>query len=160
MQETLIIRYLEQDHGIFLERKAVARNISFLREAGYTLILQYTDEHFRITPLVAGDEAAFRVSSLGIPEPDRNLCREAAPEEIDLILLPGIAFDRRGYRIGFGKGCYDQFLPAVPDSIPVMGLAYDFQIIDRVPEESHDRQADGIITPEQILYCRQRETRD
>ena len=125
-----------------------------LQETGYTLVLPYTDEHFRIRPLVIEDNSAFRVSPLGITEPDLHTCREAEPAEIDLILMPGVAFDRRGYRIGFGKGCYDQFLPAVPDSVPVMGLAFDFQMIDQVPEESHDRPADGIITPSQILYCR------
>lgn len=126
-----------------------------IREAGYTLILPYTDEHFRITPLIIDEQASFRTSPLGITEPDINTCRQAGPEEIDLILMPGIAFDRRGCRVGFGKGCYDQFLPAVPNSVPVMGLAYDFQLIEWVPAESHDRPADGIITPTQILLCRQ-----
>ncbi len=142
-------------YASFKNELPTGRLNKMIREAGYTLILPFTDENFHITPLVIDEQTSFRVSALGITEPDISTCRQADPKDIDVILMPGIAFDRRGYRVGFGKGCYDQFLPGVPDGVPVIGLAYDFQLIDRVPAESHDRPADGIITPTQILHCRQ-----
>lgn len=128
-----------------------------IREAGYTLVLPYTDENFRIRPFIIDDRSCFRASPLGISEPDAESCREADPGDIDLILMPGIAFDEQGYRIGFGKGCYDIFLPSVSAGTPVVGIAYDFQVISRIPREEHDRAADILITESRTLFCRRPE---
>ena len=68
---------------------------------------------------------------------------------IDLILVPGIAFDRRGYRIGLGGGYYDRFL-ARTEAVRI-GLSYGFQIIDRVPDEPHDVTMDWIITENEVI---------
>jgi 5-formyltetrahydrofolate cyclo-ligase len=70
---------------------------------------------------------------------------------IDLLVVPGIAFDRRGYRLGYGKGYYDKFLSKNP-TISI-GLAYSIQIVQIIPHGSHDRRMDliatenGIVTP-------------
>ncbi len=67
----------------------------------------------------------------------------------DLILVPGIAFDSRGYRIGYGKGYYDKYL-ASNDSYSI-GLAYDFQILRSIPYDKHDVKMNKIVTDKQIL---------
>ena len=64
---------------------------------------------------------------------------------LDLILVPGIAFDRQGHRIGYGKGYYDTLLKKYP-SIPTLGLAYDLQLIDKIPNESHDTPVKTLLT--------------
>ncbi len=125
----------------------------FIRDAGYTLVLPYTDRDFRIHPLIVDDRTVFRISGLGIEEPDLSSCRETDPSQIDLVIMPGIAFDCQGYRIGFGKGCYDQFLPFLHPDTSVIGLAYDFQVLDRIPAEEHDRKADHIVTERRIINC-------
>ncbi|MGO0123125.1 5-formyltetrahydrofolate cyclo-ligase [Desulfothermobacter acidiphilus] len=86
---------------------------------------------------------------IGIPEPrpDRP---SVPPEEIDLVTVPGLAFDRRGYRVGYGWGCYDRFLARSP-ALRV-GLAYDFQVLEAIEAEEHDQRLHLLITPSRIYY--------
>jgi len=58
---------------------------------------------------------------------------------IDLMLVPGLAFDREGFRVGFGAGCYDRVLAALRPEAWTCGMAYDFQVVDQVPRGAHDR---------------------
>ena len=60
-----------------------------------------------------------------------------AYKNIDLVLVPGIVFDKEGHRIGYGFGYYDKFLKKVPKAIK-LGLTFDFQVIDKIPREMHD----------------------
>jgi 5-formyltetrahydrofolate cyclo-ligase len=62
-----------------------------------------------------------------------------------VVLVPGLAFDRRGYRVGYGGGFYDRFLDAHPHA-QTLGMAYELQRVDRVPTEPHDRPVAGLIT--------------
>ncbi len=88
----------------------------------------------------------------GIPEPKR-----ATPlrdlNEADLIIVPGVCFDRKGGRIGYGAGYYDKLLKGLNRAIPVIALAYDEQIIEEIPLEAHDRRVDMIITDREVIYC-------
>jgi 5-formyltetrahydrofolate cyclo-ligase len=83
---------------------------------------------------------------MGIPEPGRHLA-EVAPEEIDWALVPGLAFDDRGFRLGRGAGYYDRLLPTLRPDAPRWALAYDCQWIEALPNESHDQPLDGIVSP-------------
>lgn len=62
----------------------------------------------------------------------------------DLIILPGLAFDREMYRVGYGAGYYDLFLSQHPEAYKI-GIAYPFQIVDKVPREAHDEQLDEVL---------------
>jgi len=90
-------------------------------------------------------------SKFGYLEPKKELVKPVKPEEIDLIILPGIAFDRRCYRISYGGGYYDRFLAELNFTVPTIGLVYDFQIVDIVPLEPHDMPVDYVITEKRIL---------
>jgi 5-formyltetrahydrofolate cyclo-ligase len=82
----------------------------------------------------------------GIREPLWREERVIPVEEIDLVLLPGVAFDRHGGRLGYGGGYYDRFLPRLrPDAVKI-GLAYDLQVVGRVPLEPHDVRLDAVVT--------------
>ncbi|MBU0615096.1 MAG: 5-formyltetrahydrofolate cyclo-ligase [Nanoarchaeota archaeon] len=70
-------------------------------------------------------------------------------EKIDLVIVPGLAFDRQGYRLGFGKGYYDKFLSKL--STKTIGICFDFQILDKLPAEEHDIRIDKIITEKQTI---------
>jgi len=100
--------------------------------------------------LVPGPDV-LRPGSMGIMEPDPLLCEPVDPALIDLVIVPGVAFDSTGGRIGYGKGCYDRFLPQLLDDVPIVGLAYDFQVLPRVPQESTDVRVDAIVTEKGIL---------
>jgi 5-formyltetrahydrofolate cyclo-ligase len=74
----------------------------------------------------------------GIPEPDPGVCPGVEDFSPDLALIPGLAFDRLGRRLGFGKGYYDRLLACGMGSALLVGLAYDFQVVDRLPAAPHD----------------------
>ena len=86
-----------------------------------------------------------------IPEPIELM--KIAYKSIDVVLVPGLAFDKEGYRLGYGYGFYDVFLRKVPKALKI-GLAFDFQIVDKVPREGHDVPVDIIVTEERIVECR------
>ncbi len=71
------------------------------------------------------------------------------PEDLDLIIVPGIAFDRRGHRLGFGRGFYDRILKKT--TAYKVGLAFHEQIIDEIPNEEHDVPMDLIITDTSLI---------
>lgn len=85
--------------------------------------------------------------SFGILEPC-TILKEAEPQSMDLIVVPGLAFDPRGHRIGYGKGFYDRLLKGTRGY--KVGLAFHEQIVENVPEEAHDVPLDLIITD---LHC-------
>ncbi len=78
-----------------------------------------------------------------IPEPVAD--GPVADDATALVLMPGLAFDLEGHRVGYGGGYYDRFLAAEPDH-PLVALCYDFQMLDRLEVEAHDVPVDLIIT--------------
>lgn len=86
-----------------------------------------------------------------ILEPDVNDERLVLPNSLDLIVMPGAAFDSSGGRIGYGGGFYDRFLTKITVKPPLVALAYVEQIVDRVPIESHDIKVDKVISDEGVI---------
>ena len=89
--------------------------------------------------------------AFGILEPERNPERRVQPEEVELVVVPGVSFDRRGHRIGYGLGYYDSLLKKVEGC--KVGLAYDMQIVEHVPDEPHDVAVDMIVTQGETIRC-------
>ncbi len=74
------------------------------------------------------------------------------PEEIDVVIVPGLAFDRSGHRVGYGGGFYDRFVLSLrPDAVTI-GVAFSQQIVDAVPHGSKDRPVDLIVTEHEIIH--------
>lgn len=90
--------------------------------------------------------------AFGIPEPPEKPETRAMPEEIDLAIVPGVSFDRRGHRIGYGMGYYDSLLSRM--KCPKVGLAYEVQIVPHVPDEPHDVAVDKVVTEKEVIDCR------
>lgn len=86
----------------------------------------------------------------GILEP-REDCQKVDCNYIDLILMPGAAFDNQGGRVGYGGGFYDRFLKRMNKKVKRIALAYEFQVLDKVPVEEFDVRIDGIITNEKYV---------
>lgn len=89
--------------------------------------------------------------AFGIPEPKNP--KEFPIDKIDLVIVPGVAFDRRGNRIGFGTGFYDKFLSRLPKETPFIALAYDFQVLREIPKGKDDVKIDKIITETETINC-------
>lgn len=94
----------------------------------------------------------FSQGSYKIHEPahDRKL-DIAAPSSFDIMVVPGVAFDAAGNRLGYGKGYYDRVLGSVKQGCLIAALAFDFQILDRVPAEAHDIKMGTIITESRVI---------
>ncbi len=88
----------------------------------------------------------------GNMEPDPQKCKVVPIDSIDIAVIPGIAFDEKGGRLGTGKGYFDQFIPRLPITARKVSLAFEDQMIQQVPMESHDKYIDIIITEKRVIY--------
>jgi 5-formyltetrahydrofolate cyclo-ligase len=77
--------------------------------------------------------------------------KKATIEELDLVLVPGVAFDRQGGRTGHGKGYYDKLLENARPDTPLVALAFECQLFDEIPMQSHDIYMDAVVT-ESAIY--------
>ena len=90
----------------------------------------------------------------GILEPREELRLrpefQVEPIQIDLVIVPGLGFDRSCRRLGRGKGYYDRFISTLRPDVPLIGICFDEQIVECVPTEPHDRALDDVVTPTQL----------
>lgn len=126
-------------------RTVIPKSIGSGKRVGVPITREEGDMDFQA---IAG-LSDLRPVHYGLREPVPNPPMVLLPHTIDLILVPGIAFDRLGHRIGSGGGYYDRFL--VRTEAVRIGLSYGFQIIDRVPAEPHDVKMDLIITENEVI---------
>jgi len=111
-------------------------------DLGKALYLPKLTDEFSFKAIKYGELSS---NQYGIPEPSGE---EAT--SLDLILVPGVAFDRQGNRIGMGKGYYDRFL-AKQKNVLKIGLAFSEQILASIPKEPYDEIVDLIITDEEVI---------
>lgn len=83
--------------------------------------------------------------------PKKEFERIVAPSVIDLVLVPGLAFDKEGYRTGYGGGYYDRFFAISNKNMVKVGLCFDLQIVTEVPKDPYDIPVDYIITEDRII---------
>lgn len=136
----------------FPEELVTASMLRDALERGKRLVCPRVDRASRSLRLHAVDdlERDFRSGTLGISEPRRS-CPEVSPQEVDWVLVPGLAFDARGFRLGRGAGHYDRLLPNLRPGVPRWALAFDCQWIDALPVEAHDVPLDGVASPRRTV---------
>ncbi|MGD0836608.1 MAG: 5-formyltetrahydrofolate cyclo-ligase [Polyangia bacterium] len=93
----------------------------------------------------------------GLLEPSSQ-CQEVSAHAIDVFMVPGLAFDRRGARVGYGGGYYDElaaYVRAHPDATAArfIGFAYDFQLVDVCPAGEWDVPLDCVVTDDRVVHC-------
>ncbi len=150
----------------YSECESLFAYVSFGTEPDTHLLIQKAvqDSKKVYVPRVEGPEMefyrvsaieGFEVSSFGIPEPQPDLTkRYDGTGDRQLMLMPGLAFDLHGGRIGFGAGYFDKYLAKHPsEQFCKVALAYDFQIVPCLNTEQHDIGTDIIVTPTKIIYC-------
>lgn len=96
-----------------------------------------------LKPCILEDNTGLIKGPYGVPEPAVRTCVSLAG--LDLVIVPGVAFDHKGSRLGRGKGYYDRFLSKIPKSTKAIGLAFDFQILPVVPSKTHDVGVNKVI---------------
>ncbi len=112
------------------------------QQLGKTIGLPYiVRNEKRMIPIVIESlEEDLEIGPYGVQQPlDASSHRRLSRDELDLVVVPGIAFDSNNYRLGRGQGYYDRFLKGLSPRTPTIGLAFDFQLVDRLPPpEEHD----------------------
>ncbi|NLK07476.1 MAG: 5-formyltetrahydrofolate cyclo-ligase [Firmicutes bacterium] len=100
-----------------------------------------------IYPISRKEEAV--VGHWDILEPPRNN-QPISPDVLDIVVVPGLAFDRQGNRIGYGAGYYDRFLSNVPNTCKI-GICFHIQLMDTLPKAAHDVPVDLVITEKEVV---------
>ena len=150
----------------FLESKIALLYISENLELGTDSIIQKAYSYNKIVVLPAFDPENYQMTLMkvdafgqelipgprGVLEPDPSKCKVVPMDRIDIAILPGLAFDEKGGRIGLGTGYYDRLIPRLDITTRKVALTFEEQIIPQVPMESHDKHVDIIITDKRIIY--------
>jgi 5-formyltetrahydrofolate cyclo-ligase len=149
---------------LYKNAKVIFAFVSFKSEVDTLQIMDHSFKHNKVicVPKIKSKEKGisfYEISSLEdlqlgyyeILEP-KSKCKEANVNDLELMLIPGVAFDRSGGRIGYGAGFYDKFLRNTGKNFNKIALSYHFQVIGNVPMDSHDVRIDGIITNQETIY--------
>lgn len=115
-------------------------------------------------PVVCKDEGRLLISELhdldnelapgsfGVLEPKPRFIRPIKLSQIEVVVLPGVAFDESGHRLGYGGGYYDRLLQSADNKL-LVGLAYEFQIESTLPKQDHDVRVNMVVTEQRIIHC-------
>ena len=150
----------------FLESKIVLLYVSGANEVNSEAVIKRAFDHNKIVVLPKPDNGTkniylykideypqgMRPGMDGKLEPNPDKCRKVPIDCIDIAIIPGVAFDEKGGRVGPGDGYYDRLIPHLPVTTRKVALALDNQVMVQVPAESHDKQVDIIITEKRIIY--------
>jgi 5-formyltetrahydrofolate cyclo-ligase len=118
---------------------------------GGRVLLPFLDGgRMQVAEVREGDELV--PASYGAKEPSRRA--PVDPSEADVVVTPGLAFDRQGGRLGYGGGHYDRLLDHLPPERLRVGIAFSEQIVDRVPAGPDDRRVDLVVTEDEVIDCR------
>ncbi len=152
----------------FKKSKNILFYVSFNNEVGTINAIKEllnTKEKNIIIPFVEKNNLVLQLSELkdfndlepktfGILEPKKNKIKKIDADKIDLAIVPGIVFDKKGHRIGYGYGYYDRFLKTLNESAKKICFAFECQLIDNIPEEKHDIPVDVVITEKKVVICK------
>ena len=154
-QSEIICKKIEQ-HPDFINAKRVMLYNALPDEVRTAyLIDRWRDKKTIVLPTVVGDDiipvaldsnTGFAVGDFNILEP-QNKPYEGS---FDIIIVPGVAFDPQGNRMGRGKGYYDRFLVKYPN-VKKIGICFDFQLVESIPAEPHDIRMDEVISVQLIV---------
>ncbi len=150
----------------FLESKIALLYVNGNLEVQTDSIIQKAYSYSKLVVLPAFDPESFKMKLMkvdavkqelipgprGIVEPDASKCKEVPMDRIDIAIIPGLAFDEKGGRIGSGTGYYDRLIPRLAITTRKVALTFEEQIVPQIPMESHDKHVDIIISDKRIIY--------
>ncbi|MEW6713743.1 MAG: 5-formyltetrahydrofolate cyclo-ligase [Nitrospirota bacterium] len=119
-------------------------------------------EHKQLKLYEVHDISELSTGYMGIPEPVPSRTRSMGLNEIDIEIIPGIGFDLKGNRLGYGAGYYDKLLShkskrlsKTKGRITTIALAFEEQIAEKIPSEPHDIRVDLIVTDKRVINCKE-----
>ncbi len=154
------------DFANFREAEKTLLYISHPREMDMSKILKRCSASPKeiVLPLFNGDSNGAKLYKItdikkdlrsgpgNILEPDPDRCKPVSMDDIDIALIPGIAFDEKGGRLGIGSGRYDRLMAKLPITARKVACATEAQMTPLIPMESHNKYVDIIITEKRIIY--------
>jgi len=154
------------DFANFREAEVTLLYINHPHEVDSKNILKYCSESTKeiVLPLFKGENNGTRLYKISdiekdlrpgpnnILEPNPDRCKAVPIDDVDIAIIPGIAFDEKGGRIGLGNGRYDRIISKLPATARKVACATEDQMTQVVPMESHDKYVDIIITDKRIIY--------
>ncbi len=128
--------------------------ITDMLKSGKRVAVPFVDEErMELIPCEISNLEELAVGTFGVMEPDPGNLRIVNTEEIDVVVVPGMAFDRNCNRLGRGKGYFDRFLKRLNGGKKVIGLAFSEQVFDSIPVEENDAKVDIVVTESSIIRC-------
>lgn len=137
-------------YGATPEEADPGTEVAALRERGVTVAYPRIAGPGALSLHIVAHHDDLIAGPFGLREPAADSTR-IDPEDVDVVLVPGVAFDEDGYRLGYGGGYYDRLLPRLDRGCVRIGLAYDEQVVARVPREVHDMPVDVLVTPTRTI---------
>ncbi|OFW53736.1 MAG: 5-formyltetrahydrofolate cyclo-ligase [Actinobacteria bacterium RBG_13_35_12] len=116
------------------------------------IILPRIDKHNLNIFYVNDLKKQLEKGTYGIMEPAIGLCRPADISDIDLAVVPGVGFDKKLNRLGYGGGFYDKLLLYIPEGVKKIALCFDIQVVNSIPALENDIKVDCIITDTEIYH--------
>ena len=149
LEAKIALLYVSSDYEV-QTKNIVKRSYEYRK---VVVLPAFDPEHFSIKLLkVDKPRKELKLGPRGVLEPDAKKCKIVPIDRIDIAIIPGLAFDEKGGRIGTGKGYYDRLIPRLAITTRKVALTLEEQIIPQIPMESHDKHVDIIITDQRIIY--------
>ncbi|MFT4235672.1 MAG: 5-formyltetrahydrofolate cyclo-ligase [Microbacterium sp.] len=152
--DTLVQRFSATSLACYLSAPTEPGTRPFLNsgiERGLRILLPVTRADGLLDWTVADPDGGEFVGDYGVPEAKGEVLGPIAVNDVDLLIVPAAAVDRRGVRLGWGRGFYDKTLGSMVNCPPVYAVIYDSELVESVPQEVHDQPVTGIVTPTRIV---------
>ena len=124
-----------------------------LKEKRVVLPITNKEKHILEPSEIKDYDRELKIATFNVLEPQKEFIRPVKLNILDLIVVPGVAFDYEGNRLGYGFAYYDTLLAMVQRPIPLIGLAFQFQMQDNLPHSPTDIPVQFIVTEEKVIHC-------
>jgi len=143
IQARVVMFYVSKDEEVDTHRM-----IKKALDIGKRVVVPYSvsETNQIIASELENPELDLELGIYGIYQPKKSALREIPVESIDLVIVPGVAFDKKNYRLGRGRGYYDRFLRKLNPGAYTIGICFDLQLVGDLPKDSHDLPVSRVIT--------------
>jgi len=149
LESRIVLLYVNRQYEI-----DTANIIARTADMGKIVVLPFFDPDSKTARLYKVDDARadLKRDQSGRLGPDPTRCRKVPKDVLDIALIPGLAFDEKGGRVGTGTGAYDRLIPELAQTARKVALTTEAQMVPMIPMENHDKYVDIIITEKRVIY--------